>query len=174
MKSVMAVILVITASVAAARSSQYEQHVHEAVPAPAGTATSALTAEVVQQLLNGEGMGLAKPADMNGYAGPKHVLEMKSELALTAEQERRVEAVRQRMLDTAKRLGQRIVDAERSLDAAFKEGRLTDAQLATRVAGIATLQGELRLAHLQAHLETKPILSDAQSRKYYELRNKHH
>jgi Spy/CpxP family protein refolding chaperone len=155
-------------------SYQQEQHVHGAAPAGAASATSALSAEAVQQLLNGEGMGLAKPADMNGYAGPKHVLELKAELALTPAQERQVEAVRQRMLGTARQLGQRIVDAERSLDAAFKDGGLTEAQLAARVAGIATLQGDLRLAHLQAHLETKPILSDAQTRKYYELRSKHH
>jgi hypothetical protein len=173
MKSVLALAVVISATVAV-NSYQQEQHVHGAAPAGAASATSALSAEAVQQLLNGEGMGLAKPADMNGYAGPKHVLEMKAELALTPAQERQVEAVRQRMLGKARHLGQRIVDAERSLDTAFKDGGLTEAQLATRVARIATLQGDLRLAHLQAHLETKPILSDAQTRKYYELRSKHH
>lgn len=173
MKSVLAIILVITASVAA-RSSQHEQHVHGAVPAQAGTATSALSGEAVQQLLNGEGMGLAKPAELNGYAGPKHVLELKAELGVTPEQERQIEAIRQRMLTKAKLLGQQIVDAERALDAAFKEGRLTAAELADRVTRIGRLQGELRLAHLQAHLETKPVLTDAQTRKYYELRNTHH
>lgn len=173
MKVVLAGVLVVAAGVAAS-SYQHEQHVHGAVPADAGAATSALSAEAVQQLLDGDGMGLAKPADLNGYAGPKHVLELKSELAITADQERRVEAIRGRMLGKAKELGKQIVDAERALDAAFKDGQLTEAQLATRVASIARLQGDLRLVHLQAHLETKPVLTDAQTRKYYELRSKHH
>jgi hypothetical protein len=53
-------------------------------------------------------------------------------------------------------------------------GKLTESALAARVPAIARLQGDLRLVHLQAHLETKPVLTDAQTRKYYELRNKHH
>jgi Spy/CpxP family protein refolding chaperone len=173
MKSVLAITLVIGASVAA-DSYQHEQHVHGVVPAHSETATSALSAEAVQQLLNGEGMGLAKPAELHGYAGPKHVLELKADLAITPEQEQQVEAIRQRMLNKAKPLGRQIVDAERALDEAFKQGHLTESQLAGRVATIAKLQGDLRQAHLQAHLETKPILTDTQTRKYYELRNKHH
>jgi hypothetical protein len=173
MKVILAVILAVTAG-AAASSTQHEQHVHGTATPQTTNETSALSAEAVQQLLNGDGMGLAKPADMNGYAGPKHVLELKADLEITSEQERRVDAIRQRMLGRARALGQQIVEAERALDQAFKEGRLTDTQLATRVASIARLQGDLRLAHLQAHLETKPVLTDAQTRKYYELRSKHH
>lgn len=174
MKVVLAVTLAVSLAGAAVRSHQQAQHVHPAPPAPGAAETSALSAEAVQQLLNGDGMGLAKPAELNGYPGPKHVLELKADLALTAEQERQVEAIRQRMLNTARPLGQQIVDAERALDAAFKEGRLTTPQLATRIADIARLQGDLRRAHLQAHLETRPVLTDAQTRKYVDLRAKHH
>jgi Spy/CpxP family protein refolding chaperone len=171
MKVVLAVILAVAFSAAGVRSNQ---HVHQPAASQTAAATSALSAEAVQQLLNGEGMGLAKPAEMNGYAGPKHVQELKTELALSPEQERQVEAIRQRMLERATALGRQIVEAERALDAAFKEGRLTPPELSTRVAAIARLQGDLRLVHLQAHLETKPVLTDAQTRKYYELRSKHH
>ena len=173
MTLVLAVVLAITGS-GAANANQHEQHVHGTAPTQAATATSTLTAEAVQQLLNGDGMGLAKAAELHGYAGPKHVLELKTELAITAEQERQVVAIRERMLTTARHLGKQIVEAEQALDAAFREGRLTDTQLAARVAAIARLQGDLRAAHLQAHLETKPILTDTQTRKYYELRSKHH
>ena len=173
MTEVLAVVLVI-AGIGAAHVTQHEQHVHATAPTQSATATSTLTAEAVQQLLNGDGMGLAKAAELHGYAGPKHVLELKSELGITAEQERQVQAIRERMLTRAKHLGQQIVEAEQALDAAFREGRLSDTQLTARVAAIAKLQGDLRTTHLQAHLETKPLLTDAQTRKYYELRSNHH
>ncbi len=37
-------------------------------------------------LENGEGMGIVKYAELNGYPGPKHVLELVNELRLTEEQ----------------------------------------------------------------------------------------
>jgi hypothetical protein len=42
--------------------------------------------------------------------------------------------------------------------------------LRTIVGDIAELQGELRFTHLNAHLETKKILSPQQVAKYDELR----
>jgi hypothetical protein len=153
--------------------TQHGQH-GQTTPHADATATSSLTAEAVQQLLNGEGMGLARAAELHAYPGPKHVLELRAELNISDDQARQIEAIRQRMLGKAKPLGQQIVDAERALDAAFKDGRITEAELATRIAGIAKLQGELRLAHLQAHIESVPVLSDTQKRKYAELRSKHH
>lgn len=149
------------------------QHEHQAATPPA-SATSTLSADAVGQLLNGDGMGLAKPAELHGYPGPKHVLELRTDLALTADQAQKVEAIRQQMLDEARTLGRSIVDAERALDEAFISGRITDADLAARTAAIAGLQGRLRRAHLQAHLTTKPILTPAQVKKYGELRGAHH
>jgi len=40
----------------------------------------------------------------------------------------------------------------------------------TAIAEIATLQGKLRLVHLQAHLETKQVMTQKQVKKYDELR----
>ena len=37
-------------------------------------------------LENGEGMGMAKYAEINGYSEPRHVLELAEELKLTEEQ----------------------------------------------------------------------------------------
>src|SRR5262249_20157560 len=37
-------------------------------------AIKALSEEDIAPLLNGEGMGMAKAAELNGYPGPKHVL----------------------------------------------------------------------------------------------------
>ena len=46
----------------------------------------ALSAQEVSDLLAGKGMGFAKAAELNGYPGPKHVLELAGPLALTPEQ----------------------------------------------------------------------------------------
>lgn len=155
-------------------SAAAAQHVH---PPPANTdasdATTALTAAAVQQLLAGEGMGLAKPAELNRYPGPKHVLELEAPLGLSPEQVQQVETIRQQMLTKAKALGKEIVAAERALDAAFAQGSISDAVLTQRVNAIAALQGELRATHLRAHLATAPVLSGDQVRKYYEHRNSH-
>jgi hypothetical protein len=37
-------------------------------------------------------MGLALPAELNGYPGPIHVLELSDKLGLSAEQKSRIEA----------------------------------------------------------------------------------
>lgn len=150
-----------------------QQHVHP--PASSGAQpTSSLTAEQVQQLLDGEGMGLAKAAELHGYPGPKHVLELEKELALSAEQRQRVVEIRERMLAEAKRLGTAVVEAERALDRAFMSGTVTPADLASRTAAIAELNGRLRATHLQAHLDAKPILSAEQTKKYAALRGHAH
>lgn len=142
------------------------QHVH---PQDA-TAPSGLTAEQVKQLLDGEGMGLARAAEMNEYPGPTHVLDLAKELQLTSDQQKDISAIREEMLARARPLGRKIVDAERELDAAFKGGKITEADLKQRLDAVARLQGDLRLVHLRAHLLTKPILSADQIRKYSQLR----
>ena len=146
------------------------QHIHPQSAPGDALATSALTAEAVRQLLDGDGMGLARPAEMNNYPGPKHLLDRAQELALTTEQQKEISAIRQQVLVRAKPLGRAIVDAERELDAAFKSGTLSDADLQKQLDAIARLQGELRMVHLRAHLITKPILTPEQIRRYYESR----
>jgi Spy/CpxP family protein refolding chaperone len=146
------------------------QHVHPQ-SAPGDTlATSALTADAVRQLLDGEGMGLARPAEMNNYPGPKHLLERAQELTLTTEQQKEISAIRQQVVNRAKPLGRAIIDAERELDVAFRSGTLSEADLKKQLDAIARLQADLRMVHLRAHLITKPILTPEQVRKYYERR----
>lgn len=146
------------------------QHVHPA-PAPATTAvaTSSLSAVEVQQLLDGDGMGYAKAAELNGYPGPKHVLERAEPLGLTGAQREQMADIRARMLAAAERLGREIVDRERALDEAFRSRSLDRRDMTARVAAIGTLQAELRATHLAAHLESVTVLSADQVKKYYEL-----
>ena len=159
---------------AALGTAAFAQHAHQAPQQQDGAATAALTAEAIRQLLEGEGMGLARAAELNGYPGPKHVLELKGPLELSKGQEARVETIRQQMLEAARPLGRSIVEAERALDEAFRTGRMTEEDLSQRVAAIAHLQAQLRHAHLRAHLQTTALLSRAQVARYDELRRTHH
>jgi len=130
----------------------------------------ALSADEVQSYLDGKGMGLAKAAELNHYPGPKHVLELASQLRLSDEQVARTKEVFAKMQQEAKRLGKLIVDKERVLDSLFMSGQIDQSKLATTVKEISQLQGELRVVHLQAHLEMKQIFSKDQIAKYDELR----
>lgn len=129
-----------------------------------------LSEEEIEQLLQGHGMGLAKAAELNHYPGPRHVLDLAAQLELTPAQRAATEASFRRMRDEAVRLGRQIVERERALDAMFAKGEIEAAQLRAATAEIAGLQGNLRAAHLTAHLEMRRTLSPAQIKKYDQLR----
>ena len=46
-------------------------------------AIKALAPSEVEDLRQGNGMGMALPAELNGYPGPRHVLDLAEELNLT-------------------------------------------------------------------------------------------
>jgi hypothetical protein len=129
-----------------------------------------LSPEDVQALLKGEGWGLAKPAELNRYPGPAHVLQLAAPLDLTADQRAAVQQVFDRMHNRATDLGRRVVDLERELDQSFARQTIDEKDMERRVAEIARLLGELRAVHLRAHLETLPLLSQHQVRQYVVLR----
>ena len=130
----------------------------------------ALSPQEIHSYRIGEGMGYAKAAELNHYPGPKHVLELAKELALSAEQVRRSEEIRARMHAEAVRLGNAIVEKERALDRLFAGAAVDEESLGKATRAIGTLQGELRAVHLKAHLEMKQVLTPAQVARYDTLR----
>lgn len=130
----------------------------------------ALAEERVAGYLEGHGMSYALAAELNGYPGPKHVLELAAELELSDDQKTAVEAIRAAMLERARALGKEIVDRERHLDRRFAHRHIDEAALRDATAEIARLYGELRFAHLRAHLETRAALTEAQIELYDRLR----
>jgi hypothetical protein len=60
----------------------------------------ALSDEDIAALRNGEGMGMAKAAELNGYPGPTHVLGLATQLGLTPDQLQRVTAIFERMMSS--------------------------------------------------------------------------
>ena len=129
-----------------------------------------LSQEEVDELLSGAGMGLARPAELNGYPGPRHVIDLADSLALTAEQRGIVEGIFRDMHARAVELGREVLDAERALDAAFASGDVTEDALAEIVGRIGSLQADLRAVHLDAHLATREVLTEHQRHEYDRLR----
>lgn len=135
-----------------------------------GRSIKALAPEEVEALLAGEGMGFALSAELNGVPGPKHALEMADGLGLSAEQAAALEDIRARMTERARRLGAEIVEAETHLDLQFANGHATPEGVLAATVEIGRLRGELRAAHLNAHLETVKLLTEAQVREYARMR----
>jgi Spy/CpxP family protein refolding chaperone len=119
----------------------------------------ALSNDDVAALLKGEGMGFAKAAELNGYPGPKHVLDLADRLKVTPDQRQQIEAIFDKMSAAAKPLGAELVDRERTLDRLFQKSEITPDRLAQETAAIGDLQGRLRSVQLSAHLETRALLS---------------
>lgn len=130
----------------------------------------ALSEKEIQAYLAGEGMGLAKAAELNHYPGPRHVLELAKQLNLSAAQLAQTQKAYDRMHTAAVRLGKLIVAKEQALDSLYATQKIDATQLRAVAGEIAKLQGELRVTHLNAHLEMKKILSPQQVAKYDELR----
>jgi Spy/CpxP family protein refolding chaperone len=130
----------------------------------------ALSPEEVQSLLGGQGMGMAKAAELNHYPGPKHVLELAVKLDLSDAQVAETRKIFEKMHAEAVRLGALIVGKERELDALFAKNEINRGKLESVSREIGLLQGSLRAAHLRAHLEMKSLLTPLQVKKYDALR----
>src|SRR5215469_17344529 len=129
----------------------------------------ALSDDDIAALRKGEGMGMAKAAELNGYPGPVHVLALAAQLGLTEGQRHDVRTVFDRMSAAAKPLGGELIAQEQALDQLFAQGEITPDRLAATTAAIAELQGRLRLVHLSAHLETRALLNADQIARYEQL-----
>jgi len=130
----------------------------------------ALSDEDIAALRKGEGMGMAKAAELNGYPGPMHVLTLAKQIELTDSQQRQVTAIFERMNAAAKSLGAELITHEQTLDELFAKGEITPDRLTAEMAVVAELQGRLRSVHLGAHLETRALLNPDQIARYEQFR----
>jgi Spy/CpxP family protein refolding chaperone len=130
----------------------------------------ALSEQQVADLGAGRGMGLALAAELNGYPGPSHVLELADTLELSADQRARINGLFDSMKAEAVPLGSKLIEQEADLDKQFALRTVTPESLKASTAAVAATQGELRETHLKYHLSTVEILSPAQMQRYAELR----
>ncbi|HEX5778329.1 MAG TPA: hypothetical protein VFY21_05770 [Xanthobacteraceae bacterium] len=124
----------------------------------------------IEDLRAGRGMGMALPAELNGYPGPIHVLELADKLQLSARQRERTRALFEAMQAEAVPLGERLVQQEAALDRAFAQRTITARSLDEMTASIGATRASLRAAHLRYHLSQNEILSPDQIARYASLR----
>lgn len=135
-----------------------------------GRQIKALSAERIAGLKAGRGLGYAKAAELNGYPGPKHVLELSDDLDLDADQIRRTEALHETVRESAGELGRDLIAVEAELEQAFAEKSMSRERLVELVSRSSRIEGRIRLIHLQAHLEQAELLDDEQVAEYMRLR----
>jgi Spy/CpxP family protein refolding chaperone len=130
----------------------------------------ALSPEQIADLSAGRGMGLALAAELNGYPGPRHVLDLAHELQLTAEQQRRTSDLFEAMRAETSALGAHVIEAERTLDRLFAEKQATPDTVAAATAQAGAIEAKLRAAHLRYHLAMIDVLTAEQVAAYNHLR----
>jgi Spy/CpxP family protein refolding chaperone len=130
----------------------------------------ALSEQQIADLKAGRGMGLALPADLNGYPGPAHVLELSDQLGLSAEQKARIQSLFDSMKAEAVPLGERLLEQEAALDQQFASRKVTPERLKAATAAIGVTRGKLQETHLKYHLQTAQTLTPDQIQRYSELR----
>jgi len=129
-----------------------------------------LSATEIAGYLDGKGMGYARAAELNHYPGPRHVLDLSSQLGLTPIQQEQTRLLFERMRQSASEAGARLVAEERELDRRFASGRVDPASLDMMLQSIARIEARIRYIHLAAHLEQKRLLSAEQVQRYDRLR----
>jgi hypothetical protein len=85
----------------------------------------ALSDEDIAALRTGEGKGMAKAAELNGYPGPAHVLTLAKQLGLTDDQVQKTQAIYDRMNASAKSFGAKWIAREQELDQLFTTAQIT-------------------------------------------------
>jgi Spy/CpxP family protein refolding chaperone len=130
----------------------------------------ALSEQQIADLRAGRGMGLALAAELNGYPGPMHVLEMADALDLSSQQREKMQELFAAMKAEAIPLGERLIAQEAELDKAFANKTITPASLAASTDAIGAAHSALRQSHLKYHLSTVEVLTRTQVQRYGELR----
>lgn len=127
----------------------------------------------IEALRHGKGGalgGLAKPAELNSYPGPRHVLDSSEELNLTEEQETKIQNLFEDMKAEAQPVGKDFLEVERKIDNAYADGNMTEEKLERLLNRSGELYGQLRYVHLKYHFQTKDILTEHQVKKYDQIR----
>lgn len=130
----------------------------------------ALSDQEVNDYLSGRGMGTSKAAELNHYPGPRHVLDHAEQLGLSQAQSAKAREIHDAMALEARRVGQQIVEKESELEALYASQKANQENTQRAVQEIARLQGQFRLAHLNAHLSMKEVLSPQQIEAYDRVR----
>ena len=166
-------------------SAQHHSHAHhpQGGDAPTGAAHAhapyagmhereikALSTQQIDDLRAGRGMSMALPAELNGYPGPLHALELSGQLGLSDTQVAAIRRNLEEMQKTARLLGEQLITAEAKLDSLFRERTASRENLEASTLEAATAKARLRAHHLGHHLDMMDILNREQVEVYNTLR----
>jgi len=129
-----------------------------------------LDQDTIEGYLTGKGLGQALPAELNGYPGPRHTIDMAEELELTEEQLAQVQALFDDMQTAVIPLGEKYLESVAELELTFREGTITDQYLQSQLEKITAIEAQMRYVHLSTHLATIDILSHDQIMQYNMMR----
>ena len=153
--------------------SSLAQHSHEVQTPYAGMqnrAIKSLSDNDINELRRGAGWGLALAAELNGMPGPTHLLELKDQIPLASEQVAKTKVLLDEMRKAALPAGERLIDAEKALEAAFTNGKIDESSLRRLLADSEAARSELRFIHLSQHYKTVQFLKPEQIKRYNILR----
>jgi hypothetical protein len=130
----------------------------------------ALSDQQIADLRAGRGMGLALAAELNGFPGPSHLLELADTLGLSDPQRSSARNMFEAMKAETIPIGERLIAQEAALDRLFADHVITPEKLSAATMEIGLTQAELRAAHLKYHLSTVAMLEPSQIRQYSVMR----
>ena len=156
-------------------STSEENTIHSKYAGQEDREITSLSQEDIDGLLVGAGTpfgGMAKSAELNGYPGPRHVLDAAAfgEFELTQKQQEQIQTLYEKMRLESVDLGKQILDIEKEIDDAFANKIITEKSLQEKTSQSADLYGKLRFVHLKYHLFMIEILTSQQVEKYNDLR----
>lgn len=129
-----------------------------------------LSLQQIADLNAGRGMGLALAAELNGYPGPIHAIELSKRLGLSADQLNKLEELFAAMKAETIPIGVSLIAQEHALNEDFANRTVTLASIDAFTRTIGSTQATLRAAHLKYHLSTLAVLTPEQVKQYGELR----
>jgi Spy/CpxP family protein refolding chaperone len=133
-------------------------------------AIKSLSDNDLHELRRGGGWGLALAAELNGMPGPAHLLELKDKIPLAPDQVAQTQALLDEMRKAAIPTGERLIAAEKALEAAFATGKVDESSLRRLLADAESARTELRFIHLSQHYKTVRFLKPEQIKRYNILR----
>ena len=154
-------------------ASTMAQHSHGSQTPYAGMqnrAIKSLSDKDINELQRGGGWGLALAAELNGMPGPAHLLELKDQIPLASDQVAKTQALLDEMRKAAIPTGERLIAAEKALEAAFAAGNVGESSLRRLLADAESARTELRFVHLSQHYKTVQYLKPEQIKRYNILR----
>lgn len=162
MKNATAVVMISFVSVLLMAASPY--------PVMKDRSIKAISSEKIEALQYGRGAGYALAAELNGYPGPRHVLELADKLDLSPDQRRDTQRLFDRMKQEAVHLGSQLLTQEADLEKLFRSRTIDEPVLFRLTGNIGAIDAKLRATHLKYHLAMARLLTAHQRANYDRLR----